>query len=283
MIRKPSLFIGSSAEGLDVAYAIQENLEFDCEPTVWSQGVFQPSTASLADLFAYSGRVEFAIFVFTPDDVIEMRGKRFAAARDNAIFELGLFVGALGPARCFYVVPHGADLHLPSDLIGVEPLRYVSDRADGNLQAALGPASNRVRQALRSITPPINHPVSGTPRLATPIELAALLQEQWNSSPLMEMRNAFRSGISAHMSEDVIGEEAKMVSQIYQFLNSVADGVLTGSVDEPLARQYFSEPMTAVWTLAYNYFVPMGADPEEAWQPLPPLAQLVRAWHQNPA
>jgi len=281
VIRRPPLFIGSSVEGLDVAYAIQENLEFDCEPTVWSQGVFQPNTASLTDLFAYSGRVEFAIFVFTPDDIIEMRGHRYASARDNVIFELGLFVGALGPTRCFYAVPHGEELHLPSDLIGVEPLRYVSNRSDGNLRAALGPASNRVRQALRSIAPQVAHPPTSNQRLSTPLELAELLWQQWCSPPLDELRRTLSSGVPTHMSDDATGEASKAISQVYQFLNSVADGVLTGSVDEALARRDFLAPMTSVWQLVYSYFVPLGSEPADAWNPIPPLGQLVRTWHQD--
>lgn len=281
-MRRPSLFIGSSVEALDVAYAIQENLEFDCEPTVWSQGVFKPTSAALTDLFAFSGRAEFAVFVFTPDDIVHMRGNSVPAARDNVIFELGLFVGALGPSRCFYVVPHGEELHLPSDLIGVEPLRYVADRSDRNLRAALGPASNRIRQATRSIAPPQGSlgPDVHQERLATPHQLAEQLISAWNAAPLLQVREILRAGVPGHMSEDVEGKSTQALSDAYQFLNSVADGVLTGSVDEELAWRTFSEAMTAVWAAAYSYFVPAGADPQEAWQPLPALAQLVGRWHQ---
>jgi len=118
----PALFIGSSVEGLNIAYAIQENLDFDCEPMVWPQGVFNPSSSALVDLYAFSRKAEFAVFVFTPDDIVHLRGAPHPVARDNVIFELGLFIGALGPRRCFFVVPRGSSLHVPSDLLGVEPL-----------------------------------------------------------------------------------------------------------------------------------------------------------------
>jgi hypothetical protein len=42
-VMKPTLFIGSSNESLDIAYAIQENLDDCSEPIVWKQGLFDVS------------------------------------------------------------------------------------------------------------------------------------------------------------------------------------------------------------------------------------------------
>ncbi len=274
-----SLFIASSREGLAVAYAIQENLEFDCEPTVWPQGVFRPSSAALADLYAATRRTEYAVFVLTPDDVIKMRDQSQPVARDNVVFELGLFVGAIGPQRCFYLIPHGVEMHLPSDLVGVEPLRYVAHRNDGNLRAALGPACNHIRRAIRSApatTPPA---ASDAPRpIETPKELAARLISSWNAEPWLTVRDILRAGVSLTMADEQDAEVREAMAQAFSYLNSVADGVLSGQVDDNLAFDAFSDAMTSMWERGFLYFVPPGANSIEAWNPIPPIAVLVAKW-----
>jgi len=47
---KPRIFIGSSSEKLEIAYAIQQNIEHDAQPTVWTQGIFQLSNSTLDSL-----------------------------------------------------------------------------------------------------------------------------------------------------------------------------------------------------------------------------------------
>ena len=148
--RKPSIFVGSSAESVDIAYAIQENLQRDADVTVWNQGIFSPAKYALESLLDAIEEFDFAAFVFSNDDVLNLRNKEFAVARDNVVFEMGLFVGGLSRHNCFIVMPQDLpDFRLPTDLIGLIPLTYNPTREDKNWVAALGPASNQIRKELR--------------------------------------------------------------------------------------------------------------------------------------
>lgn len=151
-MKKPKLFIASSAENHEVAFAIQENLERGTEPTVWSQGVFEISRTAMASLIDVLDESDFGIFVFAPDDVVLIREENIRAVRDNVVFELGMFVGRLGSDRTFIVIPREEeDFHLPSDLVGITPATYDPDRQDGNLTAALGPACSRIMKQIAKL------------------------------------------------------------------------------------------------------------------------------------
>jgi len=149
---KPRVFVGSAAEDLDPAYAVQQNLEYDAEVTVWPQGILQLSDYTLGSLLNALDDFDFGIFVFMPDDITKMRSKESYTVRDNVLFELGLFVGRLGSKRSFIVMPRGIeDFRLPSDLLGLTAGTFDSKRTDNNYQAALGPVCNQIRKAIRSL------------------------------------------------------------------------------------------------------------------------------------
>lgn len=146
---KPKVFIGSSREGVNIADAVHANLTYEAECTVWKDGVFQLSQNTLADLVRVLRDSDFGVFIFSPDDVGVMRGKESTVVRDNVLFELGLFIGRLGPERCFFLIPDSAhDLRLPSDLAGVTPGRYEGSRSDGNWMAALNPACMQIKMQI---------------------------------------------------------------------------------------------------------------------------------------
>ena len=71
--------------------------------------------------------------------------------RDNVLFELGLFMGRLGRSRTFVVRPRHGDVKLPSDLAGVTAALYDWPRSDNDKRAAVGPACDELRRAIRSL------------------------------------------------------------------------------------------------------------------------------------
>jgi len=147
-MKKPRLFIGSSVEGLNIAYAIQENLSYTAEVTVWNQGVFNLSDTTIESLILVLENTDFGVFVFTPDDITTIRGKKNTTVRDNVLFELGLFIGKIGRKRSFIVMPDNTNFHLPTDLLGITPGKYETNRSDGNHKAATGSLSNKIREAI---------------------------------------------------------------------------------------------------------------------------------------
>ncbi|MDY6837821.1 MAG: nucleotide-binding protein [Thermodesulfobacteriota bacterium] len=148
------LFVASSSEAKEVAYAAQARLEDYAEVTVWDEGIFQLSEYALESLLNELGKSDFGIFIFTPDDVTKVRDEEHRAVRDNVVFELGLFIGRLGRERSFIIMPRETkDFHLPTDLIGITTGRFNPNRANGNLEAALGPACNKIQQLIKKLGP----------------------------------------------------------------------------------------------------------------------------------
>lgn len=137
MPQDPSLFIGSSSEGLNVAEEIRKNLERTKQVTVtvWNSGVFTLGDIVPDKLRQTAAKYDFAVIVFSPDDIVISRGTKETAPRDNVVFELGLFAGTLGRERTFAVVHEGDEPKLPSDFKGVTYATYsmVKDERDRDI------------------------------------------------------------------------------------------------------------------------------------------------------
>lgn len=144
---RPTIFIGSSSEGLPVAKALQMLLDHSADVELWSQGTFGLGGGTLDSLVSALDRFDFAVLVVDANDTAVSRGSSKAVPRDNVVFEFGLFMGALGRERTFMVFDRTQPPDLPSDLAGVTPATY-APHASGNYQAALGAASTMIEQEL---------------------------------------------------------------------------------------------------------------------------------------
>jgi hypothetical protein len=149
--KRHKLFIGSSKESIEIARAIQAELAEDAYGTVWDQGIFKLSEPFFISLLDVLERSDFGVFVLSPDDLTKIREEAVLTARDNVIFELGLFFGKLGRDRTFYLIPDEVDdLHLPTDLLGITYAKYYPNRIENNLRAAVGPACLQIREHMRT-------------------------------------------------------------------------------------------------------------------------------------
>ena len=147
---KHRIFIGSSSEGLEIADSLHTVLQKETEPTVWDEDIFLLSKSNLENLISILGSFDYGIFVFSDDDILKMRNETYTTARDNVVFELGLFMGRLGNSRVFYLTPeHSDNFHLPSDLNGISRGSYNNKRSDGNLVSAVKPFCRKLLKQIK--------------------------------------------------------------------------------------------------------------------------------------
>jgi hypothetical protein len=146
---KPSLFIGSSTEGLEFARGVREALDGIAETTLW-ESAFPPGGTFIDTLLNTLPQYDFAVLVLTPDTLVSDREQEALAPRDNLLFELGLFMGRLGRSRTF-ILHQNTAFKLPSDLAGVTTLKYNWPRIDHSHVQAIGPASDSIRRAIQAL------------------------------------------------------------------------------------------------------------------------------------
>ena len=115
----PRVFVASSSASLPLANRLRDLLKPQIEAVVWDT-LFQPGDNTLQNLILFSSLYEFGVFVLSADDLTVTRDGDRWEPRDNVIFELGLFMGALGQRRALAVVVRGdkGKTKLPTDLAG---------------------------------------------------------------------------------------------------------------------------------------------------------------------
>lgn len=149
-MEKPSIFIGSSKEGLDVARAIQHQLHEDANAVLWNEGTFALSYGYLESLIRALDIYQFAILIFRADDMLMSKNLISRATRGNVLFELGLFMGRLGRKRTFVVYDAAKTPSIISDLAGVTFAPY-EEKANVDLLTAVSPACFTIREAIKRV------------------------------------------------------------------------------------------------------------------------------------
>jgi CRP/FNR family transcriptional regulator, cyclic AMP receptor protein len=146
---RPAVFIASSTEGLRIGECIHTALRrSNVVPRLWSQGVFEAGKTTIEDLIRAASESDFAVIVTSKDDITISRSKKKTSPRDNVIFELGLFMGALSRERTFVLAPKQVDFKIPSDLLGMTLIPY-ADRKNSRV-------STLMKQPLKIIRTQIN-------------------------------------------------------------------------------------------------------------------------------
>jgi hypothetical protein len=139
---KPSVFVGSSREGFNVAEKICNLIKDITEPHIWND-VFDYNSGTYESLSSQIALYDFAILVATGDDVTVSRKRKSVSARDNVLFEFGLFSGGLGRSRVFYVVEK--NMKIPSDLVG-STLPMISEKGESDFDDSVAEIAKKIKE-----------------------------------------------------------------------------------------------------------------------------------------
>jgi hypothetical protein len=150
-----TVFIGSSTEACN--RGIVPRLESllsknDFKVLTWDQhDGFAPGEYTLDALLTIAKQVDLALFVFSKDDQVEIRGRAEFIPRDNVLLEYGLFTSHLGRRRVAVVQEDG--VKLPVDVNGMGVARFLSSE-DPRRNATLELAVNELTRRWKTLDDP---------------------------------------------------------------------------------------------------------------------------------
>lgn len=107
-----------------------------------------PGHSAWDSLLRIGTTIDAAVLLITGDDVVEHRGRKHLVPRDNVIFESGLFMGMLGPARTLLVQERELDLRLPTDLDGITRIRYDRPVSADDERHAVDAAAREIERSI---------------------------------------------------------------------------------------------------------------------------------------
>ena len=134
-MNKLKIFVGSSLEAKNedkfVRRVLEEN---DIEAITW-RDIFHTGEYNLDSLLNITQKIHGATIISTPDDKIWYRGSESLAPRDNILFEMGLFIKALGRKHvglifCKDEVGHSPKI--PTDIHGLNVIFFEKGKIAAN-------------------------------------------------------------------------------------------------------------------------------------------------------
>lgn len=138
---KPTIFIGSSKEGLEIAKILKKKLNDIAKINLWT-GIFKLNKSNFDNLVSQIAFHDYAILIATADDTITSRKKTTRGPRDNVLFEFGLFTGGLGVSRVFFVMQENSKI--PSDLNGIT-LPFIPKSSSKRFKDAINNTVNQIK------------------------------------------------------------------------------------------------------------------------------------------
>jgi hypothetical protein len=161
---KSKIFIASSGRTLELAKQLRGQLNpKTCEAELWTEVSQRAMGKSILRMLKEAANeYDFAIIILAKDDVMITNTGDMLKARDNCVFEAGLFIGVIGQERCFLLtsVPQS---NLPSDLGGIINLPFLEppDLNDPNeCRRMMETATTRIESTVWSLGPFRKRPLS---------------------------------------------------------------------------------------------------------------------------
>ena len=120
-MNKPKIFIGSTKERKKDAEDLQAIISEWSDPNIWTDN-FTVGKSTIENLETKLPSFNMCVFLWTADDVANIRGKDMSVARDNLIFETGLSYAYIG--RQNTVVVREENTKVISDLFGITDITH---------------------------------------------------------------------------------------------------------------------------------------------------------------
>jgi len=167
-MNKVKVFIASSEKTRFCAEMLRDALndaEY-CEARTWKEAIEAPGAPTKIELLElWTKEYDFAAIIFSGADVLAKDAADSMKTRDDCVFEAGLFMASIGRDRCFLVSGVKDKDKLPSDLAGINLVRFTEPddftnfgQCQSAMQTPAGVMKIRIQEA--SARPISNRPLS---------------------------------------------------------------------------------------------------------------------------